>query len=65
MINRIGFWGYLRIQLCEKPKKSWILVLIQARILSPRSKYLIIILHNYYPKPEYLIIGCFGPLGLL
>ena len=21
-------------------------------------------LHNYYPKPEYLIIGSFGPLGL-
>ena len=21
-------------------------------------------LHNYYPKPEYLIIGTFGPLGL-
>ena len=20
-------------------------------------------LHNYYPKPEYLIIGSFGPLG--
>ena len=22
-------------------------------------------LHNYYPKPEYLIIGSFGPLGSL
>ena len=21
-------------------------------------------LHNYYPKPKYLIIGSFGPLGL-
>ena len=21
------------------------------------------ILHNYYPKTEYLIIGSFGPLG--
>ena len=20
-------------------------------------------LHNYYPKPQYLIIGSFGPLG--
>ena len=20
-------------------------------------------LHNYYPKPKYLIIGSFGPLG--
>ena len=22
-------------------------------------------LHNYYPKPEYLIIGSCGPLGLV
>ena len=22
-------------------------------------------LHNYYPKPKYLIIGSFGPLGSL
>ena len=22
-------------------------------------------LHNYYPKPEYLIIGSFGPLGFV
>ena len=22
-------------------------------------------LHNYYPKPKYLIMGSFGPLGLL
>ena len=40
-------------------------------ILPQGSKYLIIIsspkspnLHNYYPKPEYLIIRSFGPLGL-
>ena len=22
-------------------------------------------LHNYYPKPKYLIIGSFGPLGFV
>ena len=26
---------------------------------------MVIRLYNYYPKPKYLIIGSFGPLGLL
>ena len=41
------------------------LSLIRVQVPNYQKPSKIVILHNYYPKPEYLIIGSFGPLGYL
>ena len=37
---------------------------LRVQVLNYHILSQIVNLHNYYPKPEYLVIGSFGPSGL-
>ena len=59
--------GFVELQSTAKRKPAAALALTP-RAQVPNNHILSLILtyiplHNYYPKPKYLIIGPFGPLG--
>ena len=54
--------GKIKQPSTRNPRITYVALRVQVfnyHILSKNSN-----LHNYFPKPEYLIIGSFGPLGL-